>query len=68
MAAIDFKCADCGEKFFEIVNSTNRDKIVCPKCGSKKINQVFEGKCGMGGSGKGSGSCGGSCGSCGGCH
>lgn len=43
MALLDFKCKDCNEKFFEIVHSSNRDKVVCPKCGSKNIGQVFEG-------------------------
>ena len=64
MAVIDFKCKDCGEKFFEIVNSSNRDKVLCPKCGSRDVNQVFEGKCA---GGKNSG-CGGSCSGCSGCH
>lgn len=67
MAVIDFKCKDCGEKFFEIVNLSNRDKIVCPKCGSKSVNQIFEGKCCIGGN-KAGNSCSGSCGGCSGCH
>lgn len=69
MAALDFRCNDCGEKFFEIVSSSNRDKVVCPKCQSKNVKQIFEGKCQCSGSSKGSGGgCGGSCGTCGGCH
>ncbi len=64
MAVIDFKCMDCEEKFFEIVRISERDKIKCPKCGSKNIIQVFEGKCG---SSKGGSSCSGSCGGCSGC-
>ncbi len=70
MALIDFKCKDCGEKFDEIVTLSSRDNVVCPKCGSKKISQIFEGKCSFGGSVKtsGGGSCGGSCGGCSGCH
>lgn len=68
MAVIDFKCAACEEEFFEIVNSANRDKIVCPKCGSKDIKQIFQGKCSIVGSNKGGGSCGGSCSGCSGCH
>lgn len=43
MALLDFKCKDCNEKFFEIVSSSNRDKLTCPKCGSKNVSQVFEG-------------------------
>ncbi len=68
MPALDFACIECGEKFFEIVNSSNRDKVVCPKCGSKEIKQVFEGKCGSGGTTKGGGCSSGSCGGCSGCH
>ncbi|MFZ5353956.1 MAG: FmdB family zinc ribbon protein [Bacillota bacterium] len=68
MPALDFRCQECGEKFFEIVNSSNRDKVVCPKCGSKEIKQIFEGKCSTGGSGKGGGCSSGSCGGCSGCH
>jgi len=40
---LDFKCNDCGEKFFEVVSITDKDKIKCPKCGGKNIIQVFEG-------------------------
>lgn len=43
MALLDFKCKDCNEKFFEIVSSSNRDKVACPKCGSRNVGQVFEG-------------------------
>ena len=66
MAVIDFKCSDCGEKFFEIVSIANRDKVVCPKCSSNHVKQVFEGKCNSTGSGKGGGGCS-SSGGCGGC-
>lgn len=45
MAVIDFKCNDCGEKFFEIVSIADRDKVKCPKCGSHDVGQVFEGQC-----------------------
>lgn len=68
MPVIDFKCIECGEKFFEIVNSSNRNKVKCPKCGAGDIKQVFEGKCNSAGAGKGGGCSSGSCGSCSGCH
>jgi len=68
MAVLDFKCNDCGEKFFEIVNSANRDKVVCPICHSKNIKQIFEGKCQFTKASSSGGGCGGSCGSCAGCH
>ena len=69
MALIDFKCSNCGEKFDEIVKPSDRDNIKCPKCGSKDVKQIFEGRCNTVGSGKGGGSCSsGSCGGCSGCH
>ncbi|MCK9216968.1 MAG: zinc ribbon domain-containing protein [Firmicutes bacterium] len=48
MALLDFKCNDCGEKFFEIVSASEKDKIKCPKCGGKDIIQVFEGSSSFG--------------------
>ncbi len=70
MAVLDFKCQACGAKFFELVSSSNRDQVQCPKCGSKEVKQVFEGKCsfGSGGKGGGGGCSSGSCGGCSGCH
>lgn len=68
MAIIDYKCEACGEKFFEIVKASNRDEIVCPKCKSKNVKQLFEGKCNSGGATKGGSCSGGSCSGCSGCH
>jgi putative FmdB family regulatory protein len=69
MALLDFRCEDCKEKFSELVNSSNRDKIECPKCKSREIRQVFEGKCStVGAAGGKSGCSSGSCGGCSGCH
>ncbi len=45
MPMINFQCEECGEKFTELVNSKNRDKVVCPKCKSSDIKQIYEGKC-----------------------
>ncbi len=70
MAVIDYKCKDCGESFFKIVNSqAERDSVVCPKCGGKEIKQVFGGTAYITAGKKGGASCGGHCGSCGSqCH
>lgn len=69
MALIDFKCNKCGEKFTELVNSSNRNKVQCPKCKSNDIIQVFEGKCNSVGASVGKSTCSsGSCGGCSGCH
>ena len=43
MALIDFKCDKCGEKFFEIVNLSEKDKVKCPRCNSGEVRQIFEG-------------------------
>lgn len=48
MALIDFKCKDCGEKFFEIIKISDKDKVQCPKCGSREVEQVFEGTASFG--------------------
>jgi putative FmdB family regulatory protein len=69
MAILDFRCEACKEKFSELVNSSNRDLVECPKCKSKEVKQVFEGKCCTVGSTVGKSSCSsGSCGGCSGCH
>lgn len=61
MALIDFKCKDCNNKFFEIINKED-EKVVCPKCKSANIERIYKGKF----YGKG-GSCQGSCSGCSGC-
>jgi putative FmdB family regulatory protein len=69
MALLDFRCKKCGEKFSELVHSSNRDQVECPKCKSKEITQIFEGKCNTVGAAGGKSSCSsGSCGGCSGCH
>ena len=62
MALIDFKCKECGNEFFEIINGENID-VACSKCGSTKVERIYKGKY----YGKGS-SCSGSCSGCSGCH
>jgi putative FmdB family regulatory protein len=69
MAILDFKCNICGEKFSELVNSSNREKVECPKCKNKDVKQIFEGKCNsVGASGGKSGCSSSNCGGCSGCH
>ncbi|MFU0799965.1 MAG: zinc ribbon domain-containing protein [Xylanivirga thermophila] len=69
MPLLDFKCLKCGEKFDELVNNETRDKITCPKCKSKDIKQIYEGKCYFGTLGGTTGGCSGKdCSSCSGCH
>lgn len=52
MALLDFKCEECGEKFSELTKIENIHLLKCPKCDSKAVKQVFEGKSFFGGSGK----------------
>lgn len=61
MPLIDYKCEKCGNSFFEIVKD-DKEKIICPKCGSADVKREYKGKY----YGKG-GSCSGSCNSCPGC-
>lgn len=69
MALLDFKCNSCNEQFTELVNSSNRHKLECPKCKSNDLKQVFEGKCNSAGAASGKGGCSsGNCGGCSGCH
>ena len=66
MALIEFSCRACGQRFEELVFSSDRDKVVCPGCGSGPVDQVFQGKCYGGGVSSGSG-CSGNCAGCSGC-
>ena len=67
MPLLDYRCKACGLQFDELVNEANRDKVACPKCGSRELSQVFAGKCLFGPVGGGSG-CSGNCSCCKGCH
>jgi len=39
MPIFEYKCLKCGYKFEKLV--FGKEKIRCPKCGSKKIKQTF---------------------------
>lgn len=57
MPLYEFRCNDCGEKFTALVGYFEREKIKCPKCGSKNITQLISACSFTTGSG---GGCGGS--------
>lgn len=49
MAHYDYRCAECGKKFEAVQTFAEHDrredhehhrKLVCPKCGSRKVEQV----------------------------
>ena len=78
MPTYEFQCNKCNEKFERFLSIKDREssKILCPKCRSEDVSQVFNAlniKSGSGGSsgtdGAGSGrGCSGYCGSCSGCR
>ncbi|MGB9791255.1 MAG: FmdB family zinc ribbon protein [Thermacetogeniaceae bacterium] len=48
MPIFDFKCNDCGERFTELLASYfEKDKVSCPKCGSKNVTLLIS-ACGFG--------------------
>ncbi|MBE3589133.1 MAG: zinc ribbon domain-containing protein [Thermoanaerobacteraceae bacterium] len=65
MPIYDFRCEDCGHKFTLLMGISERDKVTCPRCGSKKVSQLITGCAvqvkggGCGGGRTGSGSAGG---------
>jgi len=43
MPAYEFNCKKCGHQFEVVVPISEREKVKCPKCKSKELNQVFGG-------------------------
>lgn len=43
MSTYDYKCQDCGHQFEKSMPIHDHDKYepVCPKCNSKKVQQLF---------------------------
>lgn len=37
----EFRCQSCKEQFTELVPASEKDKVVCPKCGSRDLKQVW---------------------------
>lgn len=53
MPTYDFRCAQCGQKFTVMVSISDKDKVSCPDCGGKNVEQLFTGcavRTGIGGS------------------
>ncbi len=45
MATYDFKCSKCDTDFEVTCHMDERKaKAVCPKCGSRKVEQMFSGE------------------------
>ncbi len=62
MPNYDFRCAECGHKFAVQVSMNDRDKVSCPDCGGKKVEQLFTGCMMNTGSSSDSAGCGFGCG------
>lgn len=43
MPTYEFQCNDCNNKFEVFTSISDRDKVKCPKCGSKKLTPVLGG-------------------------
>jgi len=46
MPTYDFQCSRCNHKFSVLTSIAEKDKVVCPKCRSKEVRQLFTG-CGV---------------------
>ncbi len=56
MAVYSFKCNDCQNQFTVNCPIAEKDKVVCPQCGSKNLNRIYKpiGSIGAGNTGKSS--------------
>jgi len=43
MPTYEFRCGECGNKFTVMVSISDKEKLTCPSCSSKKIEQLFTG-------------------------
>jgi len=43
MPNYDFRCTECGHKFSVQVSMSDKDKVTCPGCSGKKVEQLFTG-------------------------
>lgn len=61
MPIYEYQCTECENKFERFVRSMNaQEEIMCPQCGSTKVEKAFS-VFGVGGSSNGSGSSAASC-------
>jgi putative FmdB family regulatory protein len=43
MPIYDFRCSKCGHKFTVLTGMSERDRVVCPQCGAKEVEQLITG-------------------------
>ncbi len=60
MPTYDLRCKDCKHEFSVFCKISEKDKQMCPKCGSKNLETVFKKVNPYGGNTAGAGSSGGS--------
>ena len=46
MPLYDFRCDTCGHRFSVLVAVNDREKVTCPRCGSRYVHQLITG-CGI---------------------
>lgn len=55
MPMYDFRCKKCGHKFTVITGINDRDKVTCPECRTREVEQLITGCSVLSGPGLGSG-------------
>lgn len=55
MPIYDFRCKKCGHKFTVITGMSERDKVTCPECKTREVEQLITGCSVRSGSGSGCG-------------
>jgi putative FmdB family regulatory protein len=46
MPTYDYRCGRCDHKFTVLTSISEKDKVICPQCRSRDVNQLFTG-CGV---------------------
>ena len=41
MPIFEYRCLDCGKRFEKLVLKPATDKVACPKCGKRKLEQLI---------------------------
>ncbi|MDD6882509.1 MAG: zinc ribbon domain-containing protein [Eubacteriales bacterium] len=70
MPLYEYECAHCGHRFEKMLGISQRENVVCEKCGGE-VRRVYQGACAFGkkSAAKGGQGCSGGCGgNCAGCH
>ena len=67
MPIYEYKCIECGHKFEDFIQASEKDDIrECPKCGKRSVERLISSFCAGGSPVRGTPSFGGGCGPSGG--